>query len=218
MRGSALRTVILCTGVAALSACVTSTVDEMVYNAPIEGIGDDSVVILGRRHASDYETEPDFVSCVGDYIHSGDNSINVIDELEFLNAVYPWFEPRTAPLHPVDIERLLKQKPVAAKMAALKVEYMIWLDGSTERRGGSGSMACSLGGCFGFGTWSHDANYEATIWDFTDKAEVGHVNTSATGQSYMPAVIVPIPIIAPVQGTACDGIGQQLLEFLSSEH
>tara|TARA_B110000503_G_scaffold43274_1_gene70791 strand:- start:30044 stop:30193 length:150 start_codon:yes stop_codon:yes gene_type:complete len=26
------------------------------------------VVILGRRHASDYETEPDFVTCVGDYI------------------------------------------------------------------------------------------------------------------------------------------------------
>ncbi len=41
---------------------------------------------------------------------------------------------------------------------------------------------------------------------FTDKP---------TGKS---AVIVPIPIIAPVQGTACDGIGQQLLEFLSSEY
>ena len=73
-------------------------------------------------------------------------------------------------------------------------------------------------GCFGFGTWSNDSNYEATIWDFTDRAEVGRVNTSATGQSYMPAVVIPIPIIAPVQGTACDGIGEQLLEFLSSEY
>ncbi len=217
MMALSLRTVFYCVGIPLLSACVTATVDEMVYNKPTAGLGGDSVVILGRRHASDYETEPDFVRCVGDYIASGDNSITVIDELEFLNAVYPWFEPRTAPLHPVDIERLLRQEPVAEKMAALKVEYMIWLDGSTERTGGSGSMACSLGGCFGFGTWSHDANYEATIWDFTDKTAVGHVNTSATGQSYMPAVIVPIPIIAPVQGTACDGIGQQLLEFLSSE-
>jgi hypothetical protein len=212
------RQALACFGLSLLCGCVTSTVDEMVHNEPTAGVGDDSVVILGRRHASDYETEPDFVSCVGDYITSADNSITVIDELTFLNAVYPWFEPRTAPLHPKDIERLLKQKPVAAKMADLKVEYMIWLDGSTERTGGSGSMACSLGGCFGFGTWSHNANYEATIWDFTDKAAVGHVNTSATGQSYMPAVIVPIPIIAPVQGTACDGIGQQLLEFLSSEY
>ena len=218
MSFSSLRPVLCCVVLSLVSACVTSTVDEMVLKKPAAGLGEDSVVILGRRHASDYETEPDFVSCVGDYIASRDNAITVISELEFLNAVYPWFEPRTAPLHPVDIERLLQQKPVADKMAALKVEYMIWLDGSTERTGGSGSMACSLGGCFGFGTWSHDANYEATIWDFTDKTSVGRVNTSATGQSYMPAVIVPIPIIAPVQGTACDGIGQQLLEFLSSGH
>jgi len=47
---------------------------------------------------------------------------------------------------------------------------------------------------------------------------VGRVNTSATGQSYMPAVVIPIPIIAPVQGAACDGLGNQLLEFLSSEY
>ena len=204
------------------SACVTSTVDEMVFNEPLEGIGDSSVVILGRRHASDYETEPDFIECVGDHIAVRDKSIRVIGELEFINTLYPWFEPRTAPLHPKDIERLMLQEPVAQKMAELKTEYMIWIDGSTVRGDSSGSMTCAIGpgggGCFGFGTWSDDANYEATIWDFTDRVEVGRVNTSATGQSYMPAVIIPIPIIAPVQGTACDGIGDQLLEFLSSEY
>ena len=207
---------------ASTSACVTSTVDEMVFNEPLEGIGDSSVVILGRRHASDYETEPDFIECVGDHIAARDKSITVIGELEFINALYPWFEPRTAPLKPQDIDKLMLQEPVALKMAELKTEYMIWIDGSTERGDSAGSMTCGIGpgggGCFGFGTWSDDANYEAAIWDFTDRAEVGRVNTSATGQSYMPAVIVPIPIIAPVQGTACDGIGDQLLEFLSSEY
>jgi hypothetical protein len=218
MNVTQVRWLILSSGIALTSACVTSTVDEMIFNEPTEGIGDSSVVILGRRHASDYETEPDFVDCVGEHIADYDKSIRIIGELEFLNTLYPWFEPRTAPLHPSNIERLLEQKPVAEKMAALKLEYIIWLDGETVRSGGAGSMACSLGGCFGFGTWTHDANYEATIWDFTDRAEVGQVSTSASGQSYMPAVIIPIPIIAPVQGTACDGIGNQLLEFLSSEY
>jgi hypothetical protein len=218
MSATAIRTLLTGVGCALLAACVTSNVDQMVYNEPTLGIGDASVVILGRRHGSDYETEPDFVKCVGDHIAAADKSVTVIGELEFLNALYPWFEPRTAPMHPEDIERLLAQKPVAEKMAALKIEYMIWLDGSTVRSGGAGAMGCSLGGCFGFGTWTQDANYEATIWDFTDRTEVGQVNTSATGQSYMPAVIVPIPIIAPVQGTACDGIGEQLLAFLSSKY
>ena len=202
--------------------CVTAKVDEMVFNEPTEGIGESSVVILGRRHASDYDTEPDFVECVGDHIRSRDRDITVIDELDFLNSLYPWFEPRTAPLKPRDLERMLEHEPVAMKMAELKTEYMIWLDGNTVRTDSAGSMTCAIGpggaGCFGFGTWNNDANYEATIWDFTDRAEVGRVNTSASGQSYMPAVIVPIPIIAPVQGTACDGIGDQLLEFLSSKY
>ncbi len=217
-----IRTLFVLASCLIATGCVTSTVDEMVFNEPLEGIGDSSVVILGRRHASDYETEPDFIECVGDHIASRDKAITVIGELEFINALYPWFEPRTAPLHPRDIERLLAQQPVAEKMSELKTEYMIWIDGVTERTDSVGSMTCGIGpggaGCFGFGTWNNNSKYEAVIWDFTDQAEVGRVNTEASGQSYMPAVIVPIPIIAPVQGTACDGIGDQLLEFLSSEY
>ena len=105
----------------------------MIYNEPVEGIGESSVVILGRRHSSNYETEPDFVLCVGEHITSYDNSITVIGELEFINALYPWFEPRTAPLHPESLEQLVIQEPVARKLADLKLEYIIWLDGSTER-------------------------------------------------------------------------------------
>jgi hypothetical protein len=210
-----LTAVISCT-----PACVTSSVDQQVFNKPEAGVGDATVVILGRRHASDYETEPDFIECVGKHISSGDHSIRVLNELDFVNELYPWFEPRTAPLQPADIDRLMSQAPVAAKMKKLNTEYMIWIDGSTERGDSSGSVACGIGpgggGCFGFGTWSDDARYEATIWDFTDRAEVGRISTDATGQSYMPAVILPIPIIAPVQGTACDGIGEQLLNFLSA--
>ena len=70
-----------------LNACVSTTVDEMVFNEPVAGIGDSSVVILGRRHASDYDTEPDFIQCVGKYIQSRDKTIDVIGELDFLNTL-----------------------------------------------------------------------------------------------------------------------------------
>ncbi len=205
-----------------LTACVTATVDEMVFNEPTEGIGDAAVVLLGRRHASDYDTEPSFIKCVDRHISTRDKSIKILGELEFINALYPWFEPRTAPLRPEDIDRLMQQAPVARKMAELKTEYMIWIDGSMERTNSSGSVACAIGpgggGCFGFGTWGDEANYEAVIWDFTDRAEVGRIHTSTSGQSYMPALLIPIPIIAPVKGAACDGIGDQILKFLSSKY
>ena len=40
-----------------LGGCVSATVDEMTYNEPVAGIGESSVVILGRRHAPDYDTD-----------------------------------------------------------------------------------------------------------------------------------------------------------------
>jgi len=208
--------------VAVLSGCVTATVDEQVFNQPIAGIGDSTVVILGRRDGSAQDTEPSFVACVGKHISSRDRSIVVLNEIEFMNNLYPWFEPRTAPLRPESLLRLLQHEPVVRKMAELNTEYMIWIDGSTERTSSSGSMSCAIspagGGCFGFATWSDEAKYEAVIRDFTDLAEVGRVSTTAVGQSYMPAIIIPIPMIARTQGTAGNGIGEQLLRFLSSKY
>ena len=204
-----------------LQGCVHATVDEMTFLEPTEGIGDASVVIMGRRHAPDYETEFDFIECIGDHIRRGDASITVLHELEFINMMYPWFEPRTAPLRTDDIDKLLTQQRVADRFSEIKLEYMIWIDGSTVETNSSGSMTCGVGpggaGCFGFGTWGNASDYEATIWDFTDEIEVGRISANTSGQSYMPAVVVPIPIIAPVQGTACDSLGDQLLKYLSAK-
>jgi hypothetical protein len=207
---------------ALLSGCVTSSIDEMVYQRhDTASKGDATVVILGRRHAPDYETEPDFIQCIGKHIGNRARSVGVIPELQFVNALYPWFEPRTAPMQPQDIQRLMSYPPVRSRMEELKVDYLVWVDGNTTRTEGSGSMTCAVGpgggGCFGFGSWTNDSNYEAVIWDLTESSEVGRISTSASGTSYMPAVFVPIPIIAPVRGTACDGLGDQLVQFLASQ-
>ena len=204
-----------------LGGCVNATVDEMTYNEPVAGIGESSVVILGRRHKPDYDTEFDFIECIGDHIHSGDPSIEVINEIAFINQFYPWFEPRTAPLQPQTIDRLLQLPPVAARFEEMELEYMIWMTATPrhrEHRINELRHRSGVAGCFGFGTWGTESEYEATIWDFTDKVEVGRVSAATSGQNYMPAVVVPIPILAPVQGTACDSLGDQLLEYLSANH
>ena len=114
------KTLFTLTALVMLQACVTSTVDEVLYKGPEANLGDASVVILGRRHASDYETEPDFIDCVGKHIQKADGEINVMSELEFMNQLYPWFEPRTAPLRPADIERLMAVEPVRERLEEMK--------------------------------------------------------------------------------------------------
>lgn len=204
--------------IAVLGACTSTTVDE--FRQGETGIErGESIVILGRRHASDYETRAEFVQCVGDRIESGSNPISVIPEQEFVDAMFPWFEPRTAPLRTRDLERLMAEQVVAGKMNEFGVRYMVWLDGYTETTGRTGTISCTVGpggaGCFGFGSWEDDSNFEARVWDVASLQNVGTISTDATGQSYVPALVIPIPFIARVEANACTRLAEQLKQFVN---
>jgi len=203
---------------ALLAACTSTTVDE--FRQGETGIeNDEAVVILGRRQASDYETRSEFVECVGDRMARGDNAINIVPEQEFIDAMFPWFEPRTAPLRTRDLEQLMAEDVVAAKMSEYGIRYIVWLDGFTETIDRQGSISCTIGpgggGCFGFGTWEDDANFDARVWDVGSLTNVGTINTDATGQSYLPALVVPIPLIARVEANACNRLATQLKDFVN---
>jgi hypothetical protein len=201
-----------------LSGCVTSTVQQ-VREANTGMLATDSIVVLGRRtRPSSAETELDFVSCVSKNVSSGRDKLNVIREQDFLDALFPWFEPRTAPVHTTDLPQLINQAPLAQRLNEIGLRYVVWIDGTTRRTESSGSLTCSVtaagAGCFGFLTWENDSSYEASIWDVRTGASVGKISSDAVGTSYMPAVVVPLPFIAPVRSSACSTMGGQLKAFL----
>ena len=203
-----------------LASCTSTTVDEFRQNAT--GINsDESVVILGRRHSSDYETRAEFVDCVGERMTTGNDALSVIPEKQFVDAMFPWFEPRTAPLRTRDLERLMSEPVVADKMAEFGVRYMVWLDGFTETSGRTGTISCTVGpggaGCFGFGSWEDDSTFDARVWDVASLQNVGTISTDATGQSYVPALVIPIPLIARVEANACIRLADQLKQFVNGE-
>ncbi|MFN3162311.1 MAG: hypothetical protein ACE37N_02230 [Pseudohongiellaceae bacterium] len=203
---------------AALASCTSTTVDE--FRQGETGIeSHESVVILGRRQASDYETRSEFVECVGDRMTRGDNALSVVPEQEFIDAMFPWFEPRTAPLRTRDLEQLMAEDVVADKMNEYGIRYIVWVDGFTETTDRAGSISCTIGpgggGCFGFGTWEDDANFDARVWDVGSLTNVGTINTDASGQSYLPALVVPIPLIARVEANACSRLAAQLKQFVN---
>ena len=203
-----------------LASCTSTTVDEFRQGAT--GINsDESVVILGRRHSSDYETRAEFVDCVGERMTTGSDALWVIPEKQFVDAMFPWFEPRTAPLRTRDLERLMSEPVVADKMAEFGVRYMVWLDGFTETSGRTGTISCTVGpggaGCFGFGSWEDDSTFDARVWDVASLQNVGTISTDATGQSYVPALVIPIPLIARVEANACIRLADQLKQFVNGE-
>ncbi|WNZ57067.1 hypothetical protein QT397_06885 [Microbulbifer sp. MKSA007] len=200
-----------------ISGCTTVVIDEY-RRSDGELAEGDSVVILGRRHSSEYETEPDLIACVGRELHNPELGVNIIPEQDFVDLMYPWFEPRTAPMHVRSLDHLMENESVRERMETYGVKYIVWIDGSTETTASAGSISCTIStggaGCFGFGTWDKESDYEAAVWDFRDRELSGKLSADAKGTSYMPAIVVPIPLIARVQNNACKGMALQLQQFL----
>ena len=201
-----------------LTSCTSVTIDE--YRKGNSHLTEnDAVVVLGRRHSSDYETEPELIECIAEILADGDRGINVIKEQEFLDNLYPWFEPRTAPMNMRRLERMIQEDQIGQKLQDYNISFIVWIDGNTETTESSGTIGCSIsaagGGCFGMGTWEKESNYEASIWDYKERKVLGKINADASGTSYMPAIVIPIPIIARVQANACKGIAKQLLDFFT---
>lgn len=202
----------------ALTGCTTTEIDE--FRQGNTSISEhESIVILGRRQNNNYETESDFVSCVGNVVGNGNDAINVVPEQEFLDAMFPFFEPRTAPMRTGHLKELMAIDVARQRLEEYGIEYIVWVDGITQRGDTAGTMSCTIGpgggGCFGFGTWEDDSNFEAEVWDMDTLDLVGSISTDANGQSYMPAVVVPIPLIARVEASACSGLGKQLKQFIN---
>ncbi|WP_444914771.1 hypothetical protein [Microbulbifer sp. TRSA007] len=208
---------LLVTAIVFISGCTTVVIDEY-RRSDGELAEGDSVVILGRRHSSEYETEPDLIACVGRELHNPELGVNIIPEQDFVDLMYPWFEPRTAPMHVRSLDRLMENESVRERMETYGVKYIVWIDGSTETTASAGSISCTIStggaGCFGFGTWDKESDYEAAVWDFRDRELSGKLSADAKGTSYMPAIVVPIPLIARVQNNACKGMALQLQQFL----
>lgn len=203
-----------------IGACTTARIEDVrVTSTGIqEGEG---VVIMARSYHLGNETETKFIDCVGDAISRGSGGLRVIPHDEFVDALFPWFEPRTAPSDTKGLPDLLKRPGVADTIAEKGVRYVIWLDGDTERTTGGGSLSCAIGpgggGCFGFAWWQNDSKYEAAVWDITALETAGTISANVSGTSYLPAVVIPIPLIARTRAKACQGLADQLKMFIVTD-
>lgn len=203
-----------------LAACsATTTVDEYRSGDQKITIGDgENVVLLGRRDSGDYETDAEFVKCVGKKLQGP--GVGVLQEQDFMDALYPWLEPRTAPKALPRMRRLMQEPLIGQSIRDKRVRYFVWLDGATKTIDKAGSISCAAGpggaGCFGFAKWDKSSIYEAIVWDIEDLSEVARVRVDSEGTSYLIGAIAPIPLMTPVKNDACSSLGNQLANIFNN--
>ena len=202
-----------------LSGCMTATLEE--DRTLTTAIADhEAVVLLAKPHVEGITAEDEFMDCVGDKM-ARQRHIKVQPNDTFVDSMFPWLEPSTAPQRPEGVTKLLAKDVVAQRIVDSGVRYLIWVDGATRQTDSGGSITCTLGpaggGCIGFGWWEKESDYEAVVWDLNTARTAGSVSTNVTGTSALVGVLVPLPFIARVQGTACDRLADQLGAFLKGD-
>ncbi|MEY4357038.1 MAG: hypothetical protein RL469_364 [Pseudomonadota bacterium] len=199
-----------------LSGCMSARVEQTRELQTAIGQGE-AVVVLAKPQIEGASAADAFMDCVAKGLHSHANPVDVVDNDTFVDQLFPWFEPGTAPSRPEGVTRVLGQPGVSEKIASTGVRYIVWLDGATRRTDGGGSLACGAApgaaGCIGFGWWEKESAFEATIWDIKQAKSAGSVGTNVTGTSAIVGAIVPLPFIARVEGTACSRLSDQLHAF-----
>ena len=126
--------------------CVTSHVED--DRATVTGLGSsESVVIMAKSYHQGNQTESDYVNCIESSLRSGSQGINVVPRQQFVDRLFPWFEPRTVPADTKGLPGLMDRPGVKQAIADMGVRYVVWLDGDTERAcyfsmtGGQGTVA-----------------------------------------------------------------------------
>ena len=198
--------------------CSTTRIDEEV-NTAFTISGDESIVLLSNSYHTGNETELDFMDCLNNSILKKQDTFEIIPTRQFQNLFYPWFEPSTAPQSIEDLPKILGNELIKEKLSVMKIKYLIKITGETKTNASSGALSCAAGpgggGCFGFAWWDDTSAYNASVWDLSQETSVGNVSANVTGTSMIPAIIIPIPILARTQSNACDGLSDQIVNFFS---
>lgn len=199
-----------------LSGCMTAKIEES-RELQTQITTDEAVVILAKPQIEGAAAEDGFMDCVAKQLGNGRNALRVQGNDDFVDRMFPWFEPGTAPSRAEGVTAVLQQPGVSEAVASTGVRYVVWLDGGTRKTDGGGSLACGAApgaaGCIGFGWWEKESAYEATIWDIKQAKSAGSVGTNVTGTSAIVGAVVPLPFIARVEGTACNRLADQLRSF-----
>ena len=202
-----------------LSGCMTAHLEES-RNTSTAIAAHEAVVLLAKPRVEGVGAEDEFMDCVSDKLGAS-GKIQVRPNDAFVDSMFPWLEPSTAPQRPEGMARLLARDVVAERVAESGVRYIIWIDGATRKTDSGGSLTCSLspagGGCLGFGWWEKESDYQAIVWDLATSRTAGSVSTDVTGTSALVGVLIPLPFIARVQNAACSRLATQLGAFLHGE-
>ncbi len=196
------------------SPIITPTEAQEAREAPTGMASGEKVTIFANRLGGAGPNDSGFTGCVRQAMLKTNPSLKFVPVEEFRDALYPWFEPATAPDNPDALAEVLKRRVVQQRIATLGVRYVVSVGGGTWEGEDKGFILAGHG-CIGFAWKDRESALDATVWDLKDAAMAGTLEASASGTAAILCYGVPIPLISPTETEACAELGQRVADFLT---
>ena len=103
-----------------VSGCMHARTEES-REMPTKIEGTEAVVVLAKPQLEGAGSEDKFMDCVSHKLAQGSGAIRVQGNNDFVDRLYPWFEPGTAPTRPEAVAAVLSRPGVSEVVAATGV-------------------------------------------------------------------------------------------------
>jgi hypothetical protein len=144
--------------------------------------------------------------------------IPTVEEEAMRHGLYPWLEPSVAPASAPALLDFLGEPALRATLEHMGVRHVVLFSGDTKTDFDKGGILCGggfgAGGCFGFSWGTRASSFAAMVLDTRTGTTAGDPQSERTANVYMPAFILPIPLIGATEGEACDELAAHVRQIV----
>lgn len=156
----------------------------------------------------------DVLQCVEDALLKEIPDLNIVSDRVFRDALFPWFEPGTAPTSAEELAELLSKSVVSKQIDDMKVRYVVAVGGGTrtteERWGGTAGgpqAAVVIGGV----SINRKTELVAQVLDLKSARPIAEMETSVEGKGgYGIIILIPYISIPQTESKACKALAEKI--------
>jgi hypothetical protein len=162
-----------------------------------------------------------FAECLQRQLEEDLPNLEFIPGNKFREALFPWFEPSSAPKDIQELSNLLSNDLIRNRIEDLGVELLIRVQGVTNQSEleGLGIVAEGPGvvGAFGYSSAERKTHIQTTVWDLKKHVSLGDTDVHSQGKFRMISLVIPIPIPAFTESSACSETAKRISDCLTGK-
>jgi len=159
----------------------------------------------------------EFAECVKEKLKDDLQYLKFFPGDKFREAMFPWFEPNTAPKKIEEISALLTKPLVKKRIESLGVELLIYVHGYTKTY-----YPTAGGDIIAAGVWgTRETDIRTTLWDLKEIVRLGDTDISSKGSvgggiTIIPPFVFIIP--AFTERNACKETAKRISNCLTGKN